>query len=91
MAEYLQSPTNHVLYYAVMRLFLSRTKINVMLIAIMKICVFFCILILPLRGPSRRRENTSGQPQSAQSFSKYGVNKRGSLEVIEADDHTETD
>jgi hypothetical protein len=91
VAEYLQSPTNHVLYYAVMRLFLSRTKINVMLIAIMKVCVFFCILILPLRGPSRRRESTADQTQNAKAFSKYGVNERGGLEVVKSNDRTQTD
>ncbi|WP_090470579.1 hypothetical protein [Mucilaginibacter sp. OK268] len=58
-----------------------------MLIAIMKVCIFLCILILPFRGPSRRRENTLDQPQSNQVFSKYGVNERGGLEVIETDDH----
>jgi hypothetical protein len=62
-----------------------------MLVAIMKICIFFCILILPLRGPSRRRKSTPDQPQSAKTFSKYGVNERGGLEMIETDDHTQTE
>ncbi|MEZ2338027.1 hypothetical protein AB6735_20425 [Mucilaginibacter sp. RCC_168] len=62
-----------------------------MLIAIMKVCIFLCILILPFRGPSRRRENIPDQPQSAKTFSKYGVNERGGLEVIETDDQAQVD
>jgi hypothetical protein len=53
-----------------------------MLVAIMKIFIFLCILIVPLRGPSRRRETKYDQPQSAKIFSKYSVNEQGRLERI---------
>ncbi len=61
-----------------------------MLIAIMKVGIFLCILILPFRGPSRRRENTPDKSQSVKIFSKYGVNESGNLEMMETDDHTGT-
>jgi hypothetical protein len=57
-----------------------------MLVAIMKIFIFLCILIVPLRGPSRRRETKYDHPQSAKVFSKYGVNEWGGLEVIDKED-----
>jgi len=53
-----------------------------MLVAIMKILIFLCILIVPLRGPSRRRETQYNHPESAKIFSKYSVNEQGRLERI---------
>jgi hypothetical protein len=54
-----------------------------MLVAIIKVFIFLCVLIVPFRGPSRRRENIYNQSESAKVFSKYGVNEWGSLEVID--------
>jgi len=46
---------------------------------------------ITIPGPSRRRENTPDQPQRTKVFSKYGVNERGDLEMIETDDHIQPD
>lgn len=54
-----------------------------MLVAIMKILVFLCILIIPLRGPSRRRESSLNQPQSETEYSNYAINENGGLEMID--------
>jgi hypothetical protein len=56
-----------------------------MLVAIMKIFIFLCILIIPLRGPSRRRETRYDLPERAKVFSKYGVNEQGELKVMDKD------
>lgn len=59
-----------------------------MLVAILKICVLLCIIIIPLRGPSRRKETTNNPVEQTKTFSKYAVNENGGLEVLE-DNKTE--
>ncbi|MDR6943464.1 hypothetical protein [Mucilaginibacter pocheonensis] len=59
-----------------------------MLVALMKIFIFLCILIVPLRGPSRRREVPRDSPETITTFSNYGVNEQGRLEIIDEEDNT---
>lgn len=54
-----------------------------MLVALMKIFIFLCILIIPLRGPSRRRENKEHTPESTTVLSKYAINEQGNLEIMD--------
>ena len=54
-----------------------------MLVALMKVFIFLCILIIPLRGPSRRRENKDHISESTTVFSKYAVNEQGKLELMD--------
>jgi hypothetical protein len=54
-----------------------------MLVAIMKIFIFLCVLVIPLRGPSRRRETRYNLPEKVKVFSKYGVNEHGGLEIMD--------
>lgn len=54
-----------------------------MLVAIMKILVFLCILIIPLRGPSRRRESPLNQSKTETEYSNYAINEKGGLEVLD--------
>ncbi|WP_183559692.1 hypothetical protein [Mucilaginibacter sp. SP1R1] len=56
-----------------------------MLVAITKIFIFLCVLIVPLRGPSRRREDKNSLPESAMVYSKYGINEYGDLELMDKD------
>jgi hypothetical protein len=57
-----------------------------MLLALMKVFIFLCVLIVPLRGPARRRESKYDQPQHTKVFSNYAINKHGGLEKIEKND-----
>jgi ABC-type uncharacterized transport system permease subunit len=54
-----------------------------MLLALMKVFIFLCVLIVPLRGPVRRRESKYDEPKRTKNFSNYGVNTHGCLEKIE--------
>lgn len=54
-----------------------------MMITIMKVFVLLCFLIIPLRGPSKRKETDSKRPnQTTMTHSNYGVNEHGGLEQI---------
>lgn len=57
-----------------------------MLVALMKIFIFLCVLIVPLRGPSRRREVPHDTPQNLITFSNYAVNEQGRLEKIDKEE-----
>lgn len=58
-----------------------------MLLALMKIFIFLCVLIIPLRGPVRRRESKYDEPPRSNAFSNYGVNKQGYLEKLEKNEN----
>jgi hypothetical protein len=55
-----------------------------MLVAILKICIFLCVIIIPLRGPSRRKEDNISHTRQSKIYSKYAVNENGGLEVLES-------
>ncbi|WP_091142816.1 hypothetical protein [Mucilaginibacter pineti] len=54
-----------------------------MLVAILKIFIFLCVIIIPLRGPSRRKEDNVSHARQSKTYSKYAVNENGGLEVLE--------
>lgn len=53
-----------------------------MAIIILKIVVLLCFLIIPLRGPSRKKEIGRNPPHTTSAYSKYAVNEEGYLEEI---------
>jgi hypothetical protein len=54
-----------------------------MMITIIKVFVLLCFLIIPLRGPSKRKKTAHERPnQTTETCSNYGVNEHGELEQI---------
>jgi len=53
-----------------------------MIITLVKVVVLFCFLIIPLRGPAKRRDNNHQQSEKMVSCSNYGINEHGELEEI---------
>jgi len=53
-----------------------------MTIMIIKIVVLLCVLIIPLRGPSKRREGENTGKESITVNSNYGINEYGEIEKI---------
>ncbi|MBB6107975.1 hypothetical protein HDF22_000055 [Mucilaginibacter lappiensis] len=60
-----------------------------MLVAIIKVFIFLCILIIPLRGP-KRRENKDDQSVQTKAISNYAVNEKGSLEMANKEYQSKT-
>ena len=55
-----------------------------MTFTIIKIAILLCVLIIPMRGPSRRKETIAVRPEKTIISSNYGVNENGFLEEINA-------
>jgi hypothetical protein len=53
-----------------------------MMITLIKVVVLFCFLIIPLRGPAKRRDNNRQRSEKMITCSNYGINERGELEEI---------
>ncbi len=49
---------------------------------VLMICIFLCVLIIPLRGPSTKKNDSLSAAKTPKDFSKYAVNKDGWLEEI---------
>ncbi len=52
------------------------------MITLIKVVVLFCFLIIPLRGPAKRRDNNHQESEKTISCSNYGINEHGELEEI---------
>jgi hypothetical protein len=48
----------------------------------LRILVLLCFLIIPLRGPSKRRKVGYKRPDKTIICSKYGINENGDLEKV---------
>ncbi len=57
-----------------------------MAITIIKVVVLLCFLIIPLRGPAKRRETRHKRPEKTIVCSNYGINERGELEEMFIED-----
>jgi hypothetical protein len=57
-----------------------------MVITIIKVVVLLCFLIIPLRGPAKRRETGHKRPDKTVVCSNYGINERGELEEMLIED-----
>jgi hypothetical protein len=55
------------------------------MITMIKIVILFCFLIIPLRGPTKRRENNHQRPDKTVTCSNYGINEHGELEELLSD------
>ncbi len=53
-----------------------------MAITILQVVVLLCILIIPLRGPSKRKEPWGYRMGKTIKRSEYGVNEDGELEKV---------
>jgi len=53
-----------------------------MTITIIKIVFLLCVLIIPLRGPSKRRAGDNTGKDKITVNSNYGINEYGELEEI---------
>ena len=53
-----------------------------MMITLIKVVVLFCFLIIPLRGPAKRRDNNHQESEKTISYSIDGINEQGELEKI---------
>lgn len=52
---------------------------------VLMIFIFLCVLIIPLRGPSKKKTNSAQAVKTPKEFSKYAVNEDGWLEEIDAE------
>lgn len=52
---------------------------------VLMILIFLCVLIIPLRGPSKKKINSAQAVKPPKEFSKYAVNENGWLEEIDAE------
>ena len=57
-------------------------KKSFMMITIIKVALLLCFLIIPLKGPSKRRDDNHKRPDKSFTCSKYGINALGELEEI---------
>jgi hypothetical protein len=51
-------------------------------ITALKIVVLLCFLIIPFRGPSKRRKTGYKRPEKTVISSNYGINEYGELEDL---------
>lgn len=52
-----------------------------MAITILKIALLLCVIIVPIRGPSKKREIAKKQ-HNEKLYSGYGINEQGELEEL---------
>jgi hypothetical protein len=53
-----------------------------MALTALKVAVLLCFLIMPLKGPSKRRKISYSRPDKTILSSSYGVNEYGDLEEL---------
>lgn len=51
-------------------------------LTVLRLVVLLCFLIIPLRGPSKRRRIGYKRPDKTITCSTYGINENGDLEKV---------
>ncbi|MEO6520520.1 MAG: hypothetical protein ABIN91_02510 [Mucilaginibacter sp.] len=55
-------------------------------IVIIKIVLLLCLIIIPLKGPAKRKDTNNTLTENSKPISSYGINEDGFLELINKND-----